>query len=99
MKSTGQVLPASRQAHREAIYRDSHQAVDREVYLVKQDSTKVTYRERNHDVDRIVTEVDFQWLIPNQDELTSQCQVLMTTGCKIYSAEHAGKHCTELRQH
>jgi hypothetical protein len=38
-------------AHREAMYRDTHQ-VDREVYLVDQDSAEAAYRERNHEVDR-----------------------------------------------
>jgi len=36
-----------------------------------------------------VTEVDFQRWLPNHDEYTSQCQVPMSIGCEIYSAEHA----------
>ena len=38
VKSTSQVLPTSREAHREAIYQDTHRGVDREVY---QKSTKI----------------------------------------------------------
>jgi len=75
-------------AHLEAIYRDTHR-VDREVYLVDQDSAEAAYRERNHEVDRRVTKADFQRWLPNQDELTSQCQFPMTTSCKIYSIELA----------
>jgi len=72
------------QAHREAMYWDMHQ-VDRQVYLVNHDSTETTCRERNHEIDRRVTDVDFQTWLPNQDELKSQCQVPMTTSCEIYS--------------
>ena len=42
-------------AHREAIYRDTHQ----QVYQVKQDSTEAVCRVRSHEVDRRVTEADF----------------------------------------
>ena len=47
-------------AHREAIQRDTHREVDREVNVVNQDSTEAANRERNHEVDRRVTEADFQ---------------------------------------
>ena len=60
MKSTSQVLPTSRQAHREAIYQDTHREVDREVYLVDQDFTEAANQERTHDVDKMVTEADFE---------------------------------------
>jgi len=59
VKSTSQVLPTSRQAHWEAIYRDT-QYINREVYLVNQDSAEAAYPERNLEVDRIVTEADFE---------------------------------------
>jgi len=49
------------EAHREPVYRDTHREVDREVYQeVDQDSTEAAYRERNDEVDRMVTEADFQ---------------------------------------
>jgi vancomycin resistance protein YoaR len=75
-------------AHLEAVYRDTHrqiyQAVDRQVYQeIDQDSTEAAYRERKHEFDQMVTEADFE------RRLTSQCQLPMTTGCKIYSPEHA----------
>jgi len=84
-------------AHLEVVYRDTHRQVylevDREVYQeIDQHSTKAAYRERNHEVDQMVTEADFQRRLP------SQCQLPMTTGCKIYSPEHAGKHCRDLGQ-
>ena len=85
--STYPVLPTSRQVDLNAVYRDTHQ-VDREVYLVAQDSAECADSERNHEVERRVTETDFQKLLLNEDELTSQCQVVMT-GCKIYSTEYA----------
>jgi len=34
---------------------------------------------------------------PSQAVSTSQCHLPMTTGCTIYSTEHAEAHCTELR--
>jgi hypothetical protein len=83
----------------EAVYRDTHREVDLEVYReVNQDSTEATsgehthddaYRGRTHEVDQMVTEADFERSLPNEDESTSQCRVLMMTGCKIYSTEHA----------
>jgi len=47
-------------AHREAIHRDTLREVNREVNLVNQDSTEAANRERNHEVDRRVTEANFQ---------------------------------------
>jgi len=41
------------------MYRDTHR-VDREVYLIDHDSGEATCRERNHDVDRRVSEAEFQ---------------------------------------
>ena len=54
-------------AHLEAVYRDMH----RQVYQVDQDSTEAAYRERNHEVDRMVTEADFQRRLPSQTASTS----------------------------
>jgi hypothetical protein len=82
-------------AHLEAVCRDTHRQVyqevlptsqkyaERQVYQVDQDSTKATCRERNHEVDQMVTEADFQRRLP------SQCHLPKTTGCTIYSTEHA----------
>jgi hypothetical protein len=74
-------------AHLEAVCRDTHQQVyqevDQQVYEVDQDSTGAACRERNHEVDQMVTKTDFQRRLP------SQCHLPMTTGCKIYSPEHA----------
>jgi hypothetical protein len=43
------------------MHRQVYQEVDREVYKeVGQDSTEATCRERNHEVDRMVTEAGFQ---------------------------------------
>jgi len=49
-------------------------------------STKILPKppiESNHEVDQMVTEADFERRLP------SQCHLPMTTGCKIYSPEHA----------
>jgi len=79
----------------EAVCRDTHRQVyqevlptsqeyaERQVYQVEQVPTEATCQERNHEVDQMVTEADFQRLLP------SQCHLPMTTGCKIYSPEHA----------
>jgi len=56
---------------------------ERQVYHVDQDSTEAACRKRNHEVNQMVTEADFQ------RRLLSQCLLWMTTGCKIYSPEHA----------
>jgi len=45
---------------------EAHQVVD-------QDSTEAAYRERNHEVDRMDTEADFERRLP------SECHLLMTT--------------------
>jgi hypothetical protein len=66
-------------AHLEAAYRDTH----RQVYQVDQVPTEAACRERNHEVDQMVTEADFHRRFP------SQCHLPMTTGCKIYSPEYA----------
>jgi len=55
----------------EAAYRDTHrqayQEVDCEVYQeVDQDSTEAACRQRNHEVDRMVTEADFQPRLPGK---------------------------------
>jgi hypothetical protein len=44
-------------AHQEAVYRDTHREVNREV---DQDRTEGAYRECNHEVARMVTEADFE---------------------------------------
>jgi hypothetical protein len=38
----------------------SQKYAERHVYQVDQDSTEAAYRERNDEVDRMVTEADFQ---------------------------------------
>jgi hypothetical protein len=44
VKSTSQILPTSRQAHREPMYRDTHREVDQEVYReVDQESPETAY--------------------------------------------------------
>jgi hypothetical protein len=63
-------------AHLEAVCRDTHQ----QVYQVDQDSTEAA---RTYEVDRMVTEADFQRPLP------SQCHLPRTTGYTIYSREHA----------
>jgi len=51
-------------AHRDAVYsvthREVYREVDHEVYQVDQDSTEAAYRKRNHEVDPMVTEADFE---------------------------------------
>jgi hypothetical protein len=42
-----------------------------------------THIKSNHEVDRMVTETDFE------QRSLSQCQLLMTTGYNSYSKEHA----------
>jgi len=59
--------------------------VDREVYQIDQDSIEASFRERNHEVNRMVTEADFQRRLPSQPHLG----VNATTSCKRYSTEHA----------
>jgi len=85
-------------AHLEAVYRDTHRQGYKEVQPTSQKptwkqsaetrtdkSTKKSYRQvkSNHEVDQMVTEADFQRRLP------SQCHLPMTTGCTIYSTEHA----------
>jgi hypothetical protein len=48
----------------------THREVDRDVYReVDQDSTEAAYRERNHEVDQMVTEADFERRLPSQRHL------------------------------
>jgi len=47
------------------MYRQAYQEVD-------QDVTEAASRERNHEVDRMVTEAEFKRLLPNQDVSTRQ---------------------------
>jgi len=77
-----------RQVYQE-VQSTSQKYAERQVYQIDQDSTKAACRERNDEVDRMVTEADFERLLPNQDASTSQSRVPMTTGCTIYSTEHA----------
>ena len=49
------------------------------VYQVDQDSAQAAFRERNHEVDRMVTEADFQRRLPSQLASGSQCHLPMTT--------------------
>jgi hypothetical protein len=59
------------------MYRDTHREVDQEVYReVDQESPETAYWERTHEVDKMVTEADFERWLP------SQCQLPMTTVCK-----------------
>ena len=92
VKWTSEVIPTSRQAHREAIYRDWHWEVDRDVYAeVDQDSTKVASQERNHEVDWKVTETDNRRRLPSQAASTSEYHIPMTTDWERYSREHGMK--------
>jgi len=55
-------------------------------------STKILLKpptESNYEVDRMVTEADFERRSPNSDLSTSQCQLPMITSSNIYSTEHA----------
>ena len=52
-------------AHREAVYRGKYREVNRQVYRevyreVDQESTEAAYQERNHEVDLMVTDADFE---------------------------------------
>jgi len=47
------------EAHWEAVYRDTHREVNTDVY-VDEDFTKVAYREPTNEVNRVVTEADFE---------------------------------------
>jgi len=82
-----QVLPTSQKPHLVAVYRDTHREVyrevDRQVYQVNQDSTESANQERTHEVDRMVTEADFQRRLP------SQCQLPMSVRCKMRHTEYA----------
>jgi len=53
-----------RKDHREVVYPDPlrgvNREVDRQVCQVDQDSTYAGFRERNHEVNHIVTEADFE---------------------------------------
>jgi hypothetical protein len=62
---SNQPSPADKpKAHREAVYPDTDRKVNREVNRqvcqVDQDSTEAAYRKRNHEVDQMVTEADFE---------------------------------------
>jgi hypothetical protein len=63
-------------AHQQAVYRDTHREVyrevDRQVYQVDQDSTEAANRERTYEVDRMVTETDFERRLPNTDDYRLQ---------------------------
>ena len=58
----------------------------RQIYQVDQDSTEATYQERNHEVDRMVTEADFQRRLPSQTASTStddyRLQDIFYTACE-----------------
>lgn len=54
-------------------------------------STKIPLKlpiEKNYEVDRMVTDKDFQSQLPRHAAPTSQCHLPMSTGCKIYSIVH-----------
>jgi len=87
-------------AHWDAIYWDAPE-VDRKVYQVDHDSIEASFRERNHEVDKMVTEADFQRRLPSQAASGSQCHLPMNTGCKRYSTTHmeALHECSRERRH
>ena len=62
--------------------------VDHKVHQAGQDSIEASFRERNYEVDRMVTKADFQRWLPRHAASMSQCHLLMNTGCKIYATEH-----------
>jgi len=92
-------------AHRDAVYRDTNAQVDqdsteaanRERNQKSTDkstkrSTKILLKppiKSNNEVDRMVTKADMQRRLPRHAASTSQCHFPRTTGCKIYSTEHA----------
>jgi len=80
-------------AHREAVYPDTHQEVNREVDLqvcqVDQDSAEAAYRKRNHEVDRMVTKVHFEWRVNAEYRWLPAAWFIL---------QSMRKHCTELRQ-
>jgi len=57
---------------------------DRKVYPVDQDSIEASFREHNHEVDRMVTEADFQRPLPSQPVSGSQCHFPITTAWDIF---------------
>ena len=90
----------SRQAHRDAVYRDTHREVDREVYRevgrqayqvdqVDQDSTEAALRERICEVDRMVTEADFQRRLPSTDDCWLQYIIYRACGSTAQSSDSA----------
>jgi len=70
-----QVLPTSQQTtwmQSTETHREVYQEVD-------QDTTEATTRKRNHEVDRMVIEADFDRRLPSQAASGSQCHLPMTT--------------------
>jgi len=54
------------------------------VYQVNQDSIEAAFREGNEEVDRMVTEADFQRQLPIQAASRSHCHLPMTTAGEIF---------------
>jgi len=54
----------STETHTEKLTEQSTEKSTSKVYQVNQDSIEASFRERNHEVDWMVTEVDFQRQLP-----------------------------------
>jgi hypothetical protein len=78
-------------ADQEPVNRDTHREVDREVY---QEADQILLKpsiKRNYEVDRMVSEADFEQRSQSQAASPSQCHLLMATGGEIYhEALHEG---------
>jgi len=96
-KSTSQVLPTSQkpagiQSTETCTEESTEKSTAKSTAKVYNKSTKILLKppiKSNYEVDRMVTEADIQRRLPHHAASTSQCHLPMTTGCKIYSIEHA----------
>jgi len=86
-------------APREAVYRDTPRSRQTSLPSLPRSRPRFYWSRllSNYEVDRMVTEADFERRFPNQDASTSQCRVLMTAAAR-YTLQSMRKHCTELRQ-
>jgi hypothetical protein len=86
----------STKTHTETSTEKSTETLTSKVYQVNQDSTEASFGEHNNEVDRMVTEVDFQSRLPSQATSRSQCHLPMITAWEIlYEALRKGS--SELR--
>jgi len=80
-------------AHQQAVYWDTHREVYREVhwqvYQVDPDSTEAVYRESTYEVNRMVTEADFERRLPSTADYRQQDILYRACGSTAQSSDSA----------